>query len=114
MKTEEFFNSLDLTIDIFNYINVDEIKELGSFNSLLERLEEEGAFEIYITYYSQAIKYLSVHDASLCESLSIAEEFGYELSSLNSEVLASLLASREAKDDFLEFENEIEEFYDNL
>jgi hypothetical protein len=47
------------------------------------------------------------NDASLLDSFRIAREYGYELKDLNSETLASLLASENARNEFYELESEI-------
>ena len=67
-----------------------------------------------IIYYSNAIKFLQENDPSLKESLEIASEFGYSLENLNSEVLASLLASRQAEEEFYDLQSEIDDFFQDL
>ena len=67
-----------------------------------------------IIYYSNAIKFLQENDPSLKESLEIAEEYGFEIGSLNSEVLASLLASRQAEEEFYDLQSEIDDFFQDL
>ena len=57
--------------------------------------------------------YLREHDNSLSESMEIANDYGYEPKNINSELLASLLASQNAREEFYELENEIEEFLTN-
>ena len=49
------------------------------------------------------MEYLKEHDNSLNESLEIASEYGYNTENLNSELLASLLASRNKQQDFNEY-----------
>ena len=65
---------------------------------------------IEIIYYSEAIKYLQENDQSLMDSLEIAEELGYSVSDLSSEVLASLLAGRIERENFIfpDFSEELE------
>jgi len=46
--------------------------------------------QIEIIYYSKAIVYLQNNDASLIDSLVIAEELGYKIENINSELLATL------------------------
>ena len=81
------------------YENIDEIRD-----DIVECLNVE------IIYYSNAIEYLKENDTSLHESLRIAEDYGYELKNLSSEVLASLLASENEREIWYEFENELENF----
>ena len=117
-RIEAFLNSLDAKIEIndnlINYVDIENIDFSDAFNSIYEMVEENEGFNIEIIYYSNAIKYLQENDASLQESLEIAEEYGYELKNLNSEVLASLLASRNSQESFYDVRDEIEEFFAEL
>ena len=117
-KIEAFLKSLDAKIEIndnlINYVDIENIDFSDAFNSIYDMVEENYGFDIEIIYYSNAIKYLQENDASLQESLEIAEEYGYELENLNSEVLASLLASRNAREDFADLREEIEDFFAEL
>ena len=72
-------------------------------------LRSDGAFDIEIIYYHNAIKYLQENDPSLTESLNIANEYGYKICDLNSEMLASLLASYNAEQEFYGYEEKINE-----
>ena len=113
-------NNLDLTDYLQNCFSDEELEELdqnnptGCFESLLESLEENGYFDIEITYYDKAIEYLSKNDPSLIDSLEIANDFGYTIDNLNSETLASLLASEIERNRFYEFRSDIEDFFTNL
>ena len=117
-RIEAFLNSLDAKIEIndnlINYVDIEEIDFSDAFNSIYEMIDENNGFDIEVIYYANAIKYLQENDPSLNESLEIAEEYGYELKNLNSEVLASLLASRNAREDFSELREEIEDFFAEL
>ncbi len=117
-KIEAFLNSLDAKIEIndnlINYVDIENIDFSNAFNSIYEMVEENDGFNIEIIYYANAIKYLQENDASLYESLEIAEEYGYELKNLNSEVLASLLASRNSQESFFDVRDDIEEFFAEL
>ena len=113
-------NNLDLTDYLQNCFSDEELEELdqnnptGCFESLLESLEENGYFDIEIIYYDKAIEYLSKNDPSLIDSLEIANDFGYTIDNLNSETLASLLASEIERNRFYEFRSDIEDFFTNL
>ena len=117
-KIEAFLNSLDAKIEIndnlINYVDIENIDLSDAFSSIYDMIDENGGFNCEVIYYSNAIKYLQENDASLMESLEIAEEYGYELKHLNSEVLASLLASRNAREDFSDLMEEIEDFFAEL
>ena len=94
-------------LEILDYIT--DFTDINSFDELYEELDNDRAFDIDIIYYSEAIKYLQKEDPSLKESLEIAEEYGYGLSGLSSEVLASLLASQRVREDFQRYESELNE-----
>ena len=117
-KIETFFAELDKQIDlndnIINYIDIDAIFKHDAFTSIYEMIEENDGFNCEVIYYSSAIKYLQENDPSLRESLEIAAEYGYEVKILNSEILASLLKSQNERDEFLEFRDEINEFFESL
>lgn len=118
MKTikqkEEFFNKISehLEFDIMDYICTDELEYINDYDKLEGKLSDEGAFDIEIIYYAKAMDYLRENDTSLQESMEIADEYGYEPKHLNSELLATLLASRNAREEFAELEVEIEEFFE--
>lgn len=85
-----------------------------TIDSIEETLRDYGAFDVEIIYYSNAIAYLAEEDPSLTEAFEIAEEYGYSLSNLNSEKLASLLASRRSEEEWYELRNEVEDIiYEN-
>lgn len=117
-KIEEFFNSLDSQLKIndnlINYVDIEDIDESNIFDSIYDMVQEKGGFDIEVIYYSNAIEYLSEYDNSLQRSLGIAADMGFELTNLNSEVLASLLKSEDARDEFTEFRDEIESFFSDL
>ena len=117
-RIEAFLNSLDAKIEIndnlINYVDIEDIEFSDAFNSIYEMVYDKGGFDIEIIYYANAIKYLQENDASLQESLEIAAEYGYELKNLNSEVLASLLASRNSQENFYDIKEEIEDFFAEL
>jgi ribosomal protein L16 Arg81 hydroxylase len=91
-------------IDIEYYLK-DE--EFCNYDEIRDILENNNALEREIIYYASAMKYLSENDNSLTESLEIASDLGYEVKKLNSELLASLLASQNLRDEFCSLENDI-------
>jgi intracellular sulfur oxidation DsrE/DsrF family protein len=97
------------TIDI--EIVASEIEHIESIEELREYLEDNGAFDVEIVYYSRAMEYLSKNDDSLRESLELADEYGLTLKSLDSEKLASLLASRDMRDSFEGLVSDIDELF---
>ena len=110
----KFLNEVSKEIQITDYVNIEDIDFENAFESISEEIDENGGFNIDVIYYANAIEYLSENDASLRESLEIAAEFGYELSALSSEVLASLLKSRNVREEFYELEDEINNFFAEL
>lgn len=119
MKTneqkEKFFKKIseELEFDIMDYIQDYELEDINDYDELEEKLEDERAFDIEIIYYAKAMEYLMEHDTSLSESMEIADEYDYDTKNINSELLASLLASRNAREEFYDLQDEIEEFLTN-
>ena len=113
-KIENFLRDLKTEIEILYLVDVDEIDHNNAFDSICEMMEEKNGFDVEIIYYSNAIAFLAENDPSLNESMEIAYEYGYEVKKLNSEILASLLASKLARDEFYELETEINEFFEEL
>ena len=113
-RVAEFLKGLHTTIDILDYVNPEDIDIENAYESILDKLQMNGGFDVEIIYYSKAIKFLQDNDPSLKESLEIASEFGFEIENLNSEVLASLLASRQAEEEFYDLQSEIDDFFQDL
>lgn len=115
MKTiEKFISELNTDIDVLNLIDIDNIDYSDAFYSIYEMIDDNGGFNINIIYCSNAIDYLSKYDPSLRDSLEIALDMGFSLNAINSEILASLLASQNAREDFYELEDEINNFFADL
>jgi len=111
-KIEDFLNTLNVeNVDIVYCVNAEEV---NSYDDIYEAIENNNGFDVEIVYYVSAINYLKENDPSLRESLGIANDFGFELKNLSSEVLASLLASETARNDFSELKEEIDQFFDEL
>jgi hypothetical protein len=111
IKIENYLKNLKTDIYILNYVDIEEIDLENPFYSIRDMIIENGGFNIEIIYYSEAIKYLKENDPSLKESLEIAIDFGYNIKDINSELLASLLASEVAVIKFKNLKNEIEDFF---
>jgi hypothetical protein len=112
-KIEKFFREeIKMNhIDIMYHVDAEEV---NSFDDVYEAIDNDRGFEVEIIYYTNAMEYLMERDPSLRESLEIAEEYGYTPSNITSEVLASLLASRECREEFMSYEDEITEFFNSL
>jgi hypothetical protein len=116
-QIKNFLNSIKVeNLDIMDYIDIDaiELSNLDAFDSIYEMIADNNGFDIDIIYYSNAMEYLSTHDNSLKESLNLAYELGYTIENINSELLASILATDKVREDFCEFKKEIDEFFNSL
>ena len=98
-------------IDLLDYINAENV---NSFNDIYEQVEEQGGFNVEIIYYSRAMEYLMENDTSLQNSMELAADLGYTPENINSELLASLLASQYSMEELYKCEHEITEFFDTL
>ncbi len=111
---ENFLSGLMTDIDILNLVNLEDINLSDAYNSIYEMIDKNNGFDMEVIYYSNAIDYLREYDPSLRESLEIASEYGIELTSLSSETLASLLKSRNVREEFNELQDEIDNFFTDL
>jgi len=111
-KKEEFFEELSkqLDFDIDEYVEVEDIED---YDELYEQLENQGAFQQEVIYHYNAIEYLKENDASLQESMALADDYGYAPRDINSELLASLLKSQICREEFSELRSEIESFLED-
>ena len=110
-KIVNFLNSLNTEVCITDYVNLSDIDFENAFTSIYESIQDNNGFDIEIIYYFDAIEYLKENDASLMESLSIATECGYKIEDINSELLASLLASKNVVENFYDLESDINTFF---
>jgi hypothetical protein len=104
---QQVINLLDESIanvDFAAYLSGD---DFTTFEEVRDLLEDNGAFNVEVIYYNEAMSYLMDHDNSLKNSLELAIEHGYSIKDLNSELLASLLASENARTEFYQLESEI-------
>lgn len=115
-KIVDFFTEIenDTKIEILSNIELKDIDLEKPFDSIYTSIDDNNGFEIEIIYYSNAMEYLTRNDNSLRESIEIALNYGYELKNINSELLASLLASQNSREQFNNYENEINELFKNI
>lgn len=104
---QQVINLLNDTIENVDFTGFLSGEDFTTFEEVRDLLEDNGAFNIEIIYYSKAMDYLMEHDTSLTDSLKLANDFNYPLNCLNSETLASLLASENARNEFYSYEVEI-------
>jgi len=104
----------DYDFDALEYIDHNELQQAIEDNSMrdyLESLNENREItDTEIIYYARAIEYIKENDPSMHECFEIASEYGYETKHLNSELLASLLATRRNEEDYYEFIEAVIEF----
>ena len=83
-------------------------------DSLCDYINESNLLDVDIIYYYKAMKYLMENDTSLSESMQLAQDLGYEPKNINSELLASLLATQNNREKFNTIQDELEELFDKL
>jgi len=109
---EDFLETIKVdNIDIPYYVDANDV---NSFDDIYDAIDNNSGFDVEIIYYASAMDYLRENDPSLGESMEIADEYGYTPKNINSELLASLLASRYCRDEFEEYRSEIETFFEEL
>ena len=115
-KVDNYLNDLSTEhTEISEYVNSEDIEDYDNvFDFITEKLQDNNSLDVDVIYYSRAIAYLSENDASLNESLRIASELGFSTENLNSEILASLLASENNREQWQEKEDEINTFFEEL
>lgn len=75
---------------------------------------EEWISEQEIIYYRNAMEYLSKWDSSLTDSLSLADDAGYRLSDVNSELLATLHCQNDMMEQWSQVSDDVESLFDDL
>ncbi len=117
-KIYEFFQKNELNyLNVNEYLNFEDFDNLdfsNAFQDVFDILDDNNAFTIEIIYYSVAMDYLIKHDTSLTDSIELALEHGFKLEDLNSEILASLLATQITRDAFWGLEEDINNFFTNF
>ncbi len=78
--------------------------------------EFADAVSVYISeqevvYYHEAIKYLLENDSSLNESIAMASEMGYDIDSINSELLATLHYQNYLNEEWFSIADEVEQLF---
>ena len=111
-KTIQFlskFNTELELVEIFEYFNKE--NETFLFDDFREYIVD-SILNFEVIYYSKAIEYLKENDNSLTRSLEIADEQGFEVSKLNSEILATLLYQDKLYNELWDIEEEIMEYFE--
>lgn len=94
-------------------INVTDMYRDMTFDSLTDAMIARGVFEVKIKP-EHAMSYLIYHDNDLRKSMEWADEMGYGVLDVDSALLASLLASHNALEDWLSKRNLIQFVITNL
>ena len=114
-QIENYLKSIKIdNLDITYFIDIDNINMDSPFDSINDMIEHNGGFDIEIIYYFNAMEYLSKNDPSLQISIGIASEYFEDFKGLDSEILASLLASQIVREDFYNERDNIETFFNYL
>ena len=114
-KIKEFLRSIKIdNLYIDDYVQYEEIDLDSPFDRIYDMIENNGGFNIEIIYYFNAMEYLSKNDPTLRVSIGIASEYMEDFRGLNSELLASLLASQIVREDFYNERDSIETFFNCL
>ena len=90
------------------------LSDYNDLDELTEYVQDNNLYDEEVIYYSNAMEYLKDNDPSLHESIEIASEYGYKIEAINSELLATLLKSRNNGVAFYNLSDEIEEYYNNI
>lgn len=75
---------------LLDIVSNDDITEYNTLESLRDHLRER-INETQIVYYNDAMDYLKENDPSLQNSVQLAFDCGFELTNINSELLATIL-----------------------
>ena len=106
-KLQKLAEDNQFDIDLANlYYNED------TFNDFCDKVND-AIMQEEIIYYYEAMKYLTIEDASLSESLGIASEMGITTENLNSELLATLLYQQNLTNQWYEISEQVEEIFND-
>lgn len=94
----------------WHYILNDDISD---YDALIDEMENQGLMQVEIIYYDKAIKFLSEHDPSLNDSMEIAKEYETPLEFINSEYLASILATQMLYNELSDLQDNINEILES-
>lgn len=71
----------------------------------------DSIYQTEVIYYNKAMKILSEYDNSLTESLEIAEEQGFSIADINSELLATLILQNRMLEELADIKDELETIF---
>ena len=117
-RVYKFLSELNTEVEVTYYVDVNDLEvedfDIDMFESIFNAIQDNNGFEQDVIYYASAMDYLRENDPSLRESMDIASQCDYDIKNLNSELLASLLKTQYAINDFNELKDEINEFFEEL
>ena len=114
-KILDYLSSIEIdNLSVSDYIKLDNIHENIDFDEITEIIYSNNGFNVEIIYHHKAMEYLMDNDPSLKESLGLASDMGFTPENLNSETLASILASERIAQDWESKRGEIESFLESL
>lgn len=111
----EYVNNTNaLEYSLTEYFEEEDLDEDTEIQDIEDALDARDVFNQEIIYYSRAMDYLMKNDPSLMRSMELAAECGYSCEHLNSEILASLLASEDSREAWANERENIQDFLDSL
>jgi hypothetical protein len=117
-RVYKFLSELNTEIEVTYFVDVNDLEvedfDINMFETIDNIIQDSNGFDQDVIYYASAMDYLRENDPSLCESIDIASQYGYDIKNLNSELLASLLKTQYVINDFNELKDEINEFFEEL
>jgi len=114
-EKEKEYDFQDTVVSYIDYSELQEAIDNDTVYDFLNDLNDDRRFtDTEIIYYSNAIKYLQENDPSMQEAIEISSDYWYETKNLDSELLASLLATRNNEEDYSKFIDEVVEFVNDL
>lgn len=111
-QIREFSESINMAT-MWEHINAQEFNDCENTEDLRDILHENEYFDVRIIYYENAINYLKDNDPSFTRAFELAVELGYDMRTLNSEMLASLVATDDLYEQWNKKEQEIQDFIDS-
>tara|TARA_R110000850_G_scaffold100331_5_gene207599 strand:+ start:2050 stop:2406 length:357 start_codon:yes stop_codon:yes gene_type:complete len=106
-KLDKLFDDNNIDFYASDYYYDDNMNDINDFDDLINFLDEKNALQVEVIYYNKAMSYLSEHDPALQHTLELASDLGFELSKLNSETLASILATDNLRNDINDLSDDI-------
>jgi len=114
-RLEKFISEIekDLHHEITYYLYPEDYIDLVNQEiDLIDLLEDTDFFNVDIIGITEANKI--INDIGFNSAIEIAKYYGYSINNIDSEALASIVASQELRDKFYIIEGSIKDYIDNL